>query len=38
MDMREHRDTAASLTSDWLIGYVREHGGVMTITTDLVAD
>jgi len=28
----------AKLTSDWLINYIREHGGVMTVTRDVVVD
>jgi hypothetical protein len=31
-------DIAASLSSEWLTGYIHEHGGVMTVTTELVAD
>jgi hypothetical protein len=28
----------ARFTSRWLVNYIREHGGVMTITHDLVVD
>ena len=28
----------AQLTSDWLVQYLHEHGGVMTVTHDLVVD
>ena len=28
----------ARLTSHWLIDHIRSHGGVMTITHDLVVD
>jgi hypothetical protein len=29
---------AAALTSEWLINYIREHGGVMTVVRDVVVD
>lgn len=28
----------ARLTSDWLINHIRKHGGVMTVTHDIVVD
>jgi hypothetical protein len=28
----------AVLTSEWLVNYIREHGGVMTVVRDLVVD
>jgi len=28
----------ATLTSDWLSDHIRQHGGVMTVTTGLVLD
>jgi len=28
----------ATFTSNWLNDYIRQHGGVMTITTELVLD
>jgi len=29
---------AATLTSDWLINHIREHGGVMTVARGVVVD
>jgi hypothetical protein len=28
----------ATLTSEWLINHIREHGGVMTVVRDVVVD
>jgi hypothetical protein len=28
----------AALTSEWLVNYIREHGGVMTVVRDVVVD
>ena len=28
----------ATLTSEWLIQHIREHGGVMTVVRDVVID
>jgi len=32
----QHREV--QITSAWLLNYIHEHGGVMTVTTELVAD
>jgi hypothetical protein len=36
--MTEPESHAATLTSDWLINHIREHGGVMTVVRDVVID
>jgi len=28
----------ATITSEWLREYIRQHGGVMTVTTDWIVD
>jgi hypothetical protein len=28
----------ARLTSDWLVQHIREHGGVLTVSHDIVVD
>ena len=35
-DSMQHREV--QITSAWLLNYIHEHGGVMTVTTELVAD
>lgn len=36
--MTESESRDATLTSDWLINRIREHGGAMTVVRDVVVD